>query len=554
VIPEISRTLGGSRDLNQHRAAKKDTLGSAEIVIKDYKESHRGQPAPKQSTEQNGSPVPPINQPINQPVNQYQTYDNQSMGSPTSEPIPGGSGEENNPSSRYTYSRRARNDTRDFKDPDEMRGIIQSMEEQIDTMRKEHRQGLDAIMQMLADKSERESGPNPLRDGSDPISISSSNTPRVGGGLYDEIHPSVEEGVEFEGGGYQRTIPLPPLPQLNPYIRGPIRQTNTLPRNTSVPMSHMTYSGPPRLSKSIPETDPLDDGKKPTFIQWKASIEVKFQVNTDHFDSELFRCMHVWLKTTGLAQSYLTPRFTSKDNKFTSADEMIAFLESYFTSGDEKDQAQTRFYAMHMQDEKHPQEDFLAFKTRFVANALEGDVAPSEWFPAMWSKVIPRIRIQNVGQKEHWQGDFSRMAQYLVRVETERARPENRPPCAPMARKASALIKKSPYATNTRASSSALVPYQPQARTSTPQFTRTAPRQLVSESDQNRTSIARAASTPSAGPVKCYRCGGSGHYKSDCPNPASINEMDSTDGHGDDDDTTIVEEETDENQEGNDEA
>src|SRR5580658_10605900 len=39
VIPEISRTLGGSRDLNQHRAAKKDTLGSAEIVIKDYKES-----------------------------------------------------------------------------------------------------------------------------------------------------------------------------------------------------------------------------------------------------------------------------------------------------------------------------------------------------------------------------------------------------------------------------------------------------------------------------------------------------------------------------------
>jgi hypothetical protein len=57
---------------------------------------------------------------------------------------------------------------------------------------------------------------------------------------------------------------------------------------------------------------------------------------------------------------------------------MIAFLESYFTSGDEKDQAQTRFYTMYIQDEKHPQEDFLTFKTRFVANALEGDVAPSE--------------------------------------------------------------------------------------------------------------------------------------------------------------------------------
>jgi hypothetical protein len=486
------------------------------------------------------------------------------MAGQASELIPGESGEESIPSSsRYTSSRRGRIiDTRDFKNPDELRGIIQSIEEQMETIRKEQRQNQDAqrqnqetIMQMLIDLRVRGSGPNPLRDGSDPNSISSSNTQRIHEGLYDEIHPSVEEGVDFEGSGPDRTIPLPPPPQPSPLLRGPIRQTNTLPRNTSVPMSYMTYSGPPRLSRSIPEADPLDDGTDPTFRQWKASIEDKFQVNADHFASEQFRCIHVWLKTTGLARSYLTPRYTSKDNRFNSVDEMLACLEIYFTTGNEKDIAQTQFYTMRMQDGKYPHEDFTAFKARFITTALEGGIAESEWFPAMWNKLTLRIRLQNLIFKDLWKGDFSAMTQHLVRVETERASPENRPPCVPTARKVSALTsKKSTYATNTSTSSSAHAPYRPQARTSTPQLVGSTSRTLVSESDQNRTSIARATSTPSAGPIKCYRCGGSGHYKSDCPNPASINEMDSTDGHGDDDDTIIVEEETDENQEGNDEA
>jgi hypothetical protein len=203
-------------------------------------------------------------------------------------------------------------------------------------------------MQMLIDLRVRGSGLNPLRDGSDLNSISSSNTQRIYKGLYDEIHPSVEEGVDFEGSGPDRTILLPPPPQPSPLLRGPIRQTNTFLRNTSVPMSYMTYSGPPRLSRSIPEADPLDDRTDPTFRQWKASIKDKFQVNADHFASEQFRCIHVWLKTTGLVRSYLTPRYISKDNRFNSMDKILACLEIYFIIGNEKDIAQTQFYTIRI--------------------------------------------------------------------------------------------------------------------------------------------------------------------------------------------------------------
>jgi hypothetical protein len=196
------------------------------------------------------------------------------MAGQASEPILGESGEESIPSSRYTSSRRARNDTRDYTNPHELRGIIQSMEEQMDTIRKEQRQNQDAqrqnqetIMQMLVDLRARGPGPTPLRDGSDPNSISSSNTHGIDEGLYDEIHPSVEEGVDFEGSGPDRTIPLPPPPQSSLRNKGPIRPTNPLPRNTSVPMSHMTYGGPPRLTRSIPESNPLSNRKDPTFKQ-----------------------------------------------------------------------------------------------------------------------------------------------------------------------------------------------------------------------------------------------------------------------------------------------
>jgi hypothetical protein len=212
---------------------------------------------------------------------------------------------------------------------------------------------------------------------------------------------------------------------------------------------------------------------------------------------------------------------------------------------------------MYMQESKYPQEDFLAFKARFIANALEGGIAESEWFTALWVKIIPRIRLQNLSVRGNWNKDFLRMAEYLVYIETERADPENRPPCAPIARKASALTKKSTYTTNTKTSSSALVPYRPQARLGSLQPTRNTSRQPTSATEPNRTTFDRTSGPQASDQAKCYRYGQLGHFQSKCPNPASINEVDEDSLEGqeeDDNDTTEVEEETDENREGNGEA
>jgi hypothetical protein len=131
--------------------------------------------------------------------------------------------------------------------------------------------------------------------------------------------------------------------------------------------------------------------------------------NADRFVLERSRCTHVWLKTTGLARTYLTPRYTSTDNQFKSVEEVLTCLETYFLTGTEKEEARNRFNDIHMQDKTHANENFLEFKARFLANAIEGGVPESEWFYAMWNKLPTRIRLQNLAMKDLWKENFSAM-------------------------------------------------------------------------------------------------------------------------------------------------
>ena len=219
-------------------------------------------------------------------------------------------------------------------------------------------------------------------------------------------------------------LPIPSIETLFPGSRAtthdPSRQFSAAPSGFSL--------GGSRLTKNVPESDSLDDGTDPTFRQWKASLQDKFRENSDHFVNERSRCTHVWLKTKGLARSYLTPRYTSETQRFTSTEEMLECLETYFLTGTEQEEARNRFNDMCMQEPGYATESFPEFKARFIADAIEGGVPQSEWFFNMWNKIIPRLRIQNLGFKAMWNDNFSTLVSHLTRVEMERARPSNRTP------------------------------------------------------------------------------------------------------------------------------
>jgi chemotaxis protein histidine kinase CheA len=176
---------------------------------------------------------------------------------------------------RDSTPRRSRHDTRDFADPNELRGIIHSIEERFETLRRDQQQGQeelqtrllhsqDTIMQLLQEI--RRDGPGPtlprhLTDASTTIDnrLEIHIPDRE---ILDEVHPSIEKGVEFDtiSGAATRSTTI------RPGIRNRTGQdtdsTNSpLHRNLSVPMSIST----PRLSKNVPESDPLDDGTNLTF-------------------------------------------------------------------------------------------------------------------------------------------------------------------------------------------------------------------------------------------------------------------------------------------------
>jgi hypothetical protein len=110
---------------------------------------------------------------------------------------------------------------------------------------------------------------------------------------YDKVHPSTEKGVEFDtiGGAANRPTTYQPINRNRDGAetesiqddKAWATQQRDHPnsfRNPSVPISNVTYGGPLRLSKNVPESDALDDGSDPTFRQWKASILGKFRERT----------------------------------------------------------------------------------------------------------------------------------------------------------------------------------------------------------------------------------------------------------------------------------
>lgn len=289
-------------------------------------------------------------------------------------------------------------------------------------------------------------------------------------------------------------------------------------------------------TKSLPPIDCLDDGVSPTFRQWKASIMDKLRENADHFPTERSRITHVWLRTTGLARSYLTPRYVSENNQYSAVSSMLRDLTEYFVTGTEQEEAKNRFYDSSMRDHSHPKESFSDFKSRFIADAIEGCIAPSEWSYHFWTKVTHRIREQNIGFKSSWGGNFTNMIQHLTRVEMERNRPRSD--------QSSGFIPKttSTSSSSTNAASSGSSRYQKKvgfvAASATNSSTPVAkklyePPATNRYSSKSPTPFTASSSTPGSG--TCHNCGKTGHWRKDCLAPAKVNEV-----HIDNDDDQIA--------------
>src|SRR5690348_11422976 len=120
---------------------------------------------------------------------------------------------------------------------------------------------------------------------------------------------------------------LPPADQPVPTTEAPPMRSQPPPaaRPPSEPTS--LYASP-RLSERTPKIAVLSDRVDPSFPQWRASIQDRLEINSDHYPSTRAQMALVWGHTTGLAKEYLEPQYLSDDdlNRFRTADEMIKLL------------------------------------------------------------------------------------------------------------------------------------------------------------------------------------------------------------------------------------
>lgn len=178
---------------------------------------------------------------------------------------------------------------------------------------------------------------------------------------------------------------------------------------------------------------------------------------------------------------------------------MIALLSSFFISGNEEAEYRTAFQRLEMA----PKETFPAFKARFISAAIRGRVHREEWPIFLWEKITPSLRTPNIGFKYLWNDSFEKMVSHLTAFDSERRSPpirtstENGSVSDPNPRTKG--FRKKPH-------TSSRTLYVP-VKESTPNPIRVQSRQPTEPS------------TTQSGSDKCYKCGKSGHFIKECPNP-----------------------------------
>jgi len=228
--------------------------------------------------------------------------------------------------------------------------------------------------------------------------------------------PSSERGVNIEE---EIEIGGSPVPSIHPF---PPRNTSTVPARPRFESEVFT----PRYhqSKITEKIDPLDNGDSPTYRQWRISVRDRLLVNADRYDTPVTRKALIWGTTTGLARSYLEPRYQSDSMAlaFIDAQDMIELLESYFLTGYETEDARNAFQALQMGGKDHHNETFAEFRGRFTSMAILGEIPASEQFYYMWEKITPQLRSSAAPLKRRWNYNFAEMAADLLALDKEKKR------------------------------------------------------------------------------------------------------------------------------------
>jgi hypothetical protein len=404
-------------------------------------------------------------------------------------------------------SQRTRNpprsrENRNYTDPEELRRIVQSLEEQAAET--------ERVRQLERAESDRIH--------SQEISELRKTLTQFMDSVSSQIKPRPEEHE-------------PPRPSIEHSETSPLSESEHQRMSHPVTVRYVSESPRPRKTQLTEKLVPLDDGTSPTFRQWEASIRDRLEVNADYYSTERSKKALVWGTTINLAREYLEPEYLSGSDGFQTAEDMIQLLASLFLTGNEVALARDQFHHLTMETT----ESFTEFKARFLSKAIRGKVYKSEWPFYLWNKITPFLRNATLSVKMQWDNDFQKMTTHLTSVDIERQRCRQLNPSS-ITPNPIASTKK--FAVRSSTFSSGNATYKGQNTTRNPPAK---PQSVVlykSPGIIDRTTPAptKSRETPETDRA-CYKCGKLGHFKDQCPLNLSIQELAEADSIREDDES-----------------
>lgn len=145
----------------------------------------------------------------------------------------------------------------------------------------------------------------------------------------------------------------------------------------------------------------------------------RFLIDADHYSTEAIRKDFGYQATTGMAQTYLTPRYRSEDvsDDFHTAQEMLQLLSTHFLARFEKTGHKQRFHGLYMCEKGHTTEKISEFTSPFRSAATQGKVRKEEWFYQMWEKITLPLQNATVTLLHTWIEDFDEMVKNLTAID-----------------------------------------------------------------------------------------------------------------------------------------